>query len=466
MAENQSETQVAEQPYSVRIEDSGPATKKVFVEVPKEAVAEKIAAQYKDLRQGALIPGFRKGHAPQKLLEKKFSDDVKEQVRRTLISESYQQAIEKNNLKVIGEPEFENPDDIKLADDAPLTYAFSVEIQPDIKLPELKGIKVRKPNIEINDSHIDQAMLNLREQQGTLVPVEDRGVQARDYIVADVNLKVDGTVVSSQHDAQFVVKPGPVAGLPVEDLDKQLEGAKSGETRDVVVKLPETVPAENLRGKEVHIEIAVKDIKQMEPVEVDQEFLSGLGFKSEKELRDALREQMVERINFDVQQVMRRQVVDYLLANTQVDLPAKLTGRQSDRVVSRRAVDLMMRGMPRERVESNMEQLRRGAAEEGTRELKTFFILGKVAEQEEVDVTEPELNGRIATMALQQGHRPEKFKQELARDSNMLAQLYVQEREEKAIDKLLASAQIEEVEPTAEQQKAVTEPPADESSAT
>lgn len=470
MAENQSETAVQEKqeqqepPYSIRIEDSGPATKKVFVEVPKEKVAGKIAEQYKELRQGALIPGFRKGHAPQKLLEKKFSDDVKEQVRRTLISDSYQKAIEDNNLKVIGEPEFENPDAIKLQDDSPLNYSFSVEIQPDIKLPDLKGLKVKKPKIEITEDHINQAMMNLREQQGTLVPVEDRGVQNKDYVVADVHVKVDGNEVSHQNDAQLVVRPGRIAGLQVDDFDKQLEGAKGGDMRDVVVKVPEDSPMENLRGKEVHIEISIKDIKRMEPVEVTPEFLDGLGFKNEQELRDALREQMQERITFDIQQVMRKQVLDFLLTNTQVDLPAKLTGKQTDRIVARRAVELMQRGVPRERVDANIEQLRQGANEEGALELKSFFVLGKVAEQENVDVSEPELNGRIAMIAMQQGRRPEKLKQELARDTNTLAQLYVQMREEKAVDKILESAQIEEVEPTAEQQKSVSEVRGEESS--
>jgi len=174
--ENSSDTAVAEIPYEITVEDAGPATKKVHVKVPKEKVAEKIAEQFKELRQGAHIPGFRKGRAPQKLIEKKFSADVKEQVRRTLISESYEQAIEQNSLQVLGEPEFDNPEAVKIEEDAPLNYSFTVEIQPDITLPELKGFKVKKPVIAITDEHVDQAMQNLREQQGTLISVEDRGV--------------------------------------------------------------------------------------------------------------------------------------------------------------------------------------------------------------------------------------------------------------------------------------------------
>ncbi len=370
-------TAVAEIPYNIKVEDAGPATKKIHVEIPKEKVAEKIAEQFKELRQGAHIPGFRKGRAPQKLIEKKFSADVKEQVRRTLISESYEQAIEQNSLQVLGEPEFENPDAVKIEEDAPLNYSFTVEIQPNIELPELKGFKIKKPKIPITEDHVDQAMQNLREQQGTLTPVEDRGVQEKDQVIADIHVKVDDRVISHQHDATIMVRPGRIVGLQVDDLVAQLEGAKPGEKRDVKVRVPDNFPAENVRGKDVIIEVAVKDIKKLEPIEINQEFLESLGFAKEQELRDALRDQMVERIDFDIKAAMRRQVIDQLLTQVDVKLPTKLSDRQTDRVVNRRAVDLLMKGIPRERIEQNVEQLRTGAADEAVRELKTFFILRK-----------------------------------------------------------------------------------------
>ena len=155
----------------------------------------------------------------------------KEQVRRQLISESYEQAVEKNSLQVIGEPQFDNPDLIKLPESGPLTYSFEVEVQPEFTIPELKGLKVKQPKVEVTEKNIDQAMQNLREQQGALVPVEDRGVEDGDYLMADVHLKLDGNVVAHQHDAQIVSRPGRIGGVDVVDLDKQLKGLKPGETQ-------------------------------------------------------------------------------------------------------------------------------------------------------------------------------------------------------------------------------------------
>ena len=446
------DTAVAEQDeqtfdYPVTIEDAGPGAKKVSIEIPRDRIEKVMEQQFKELRQQAAIPGFRPGHAPQKLIEKRFQTDVKDQVRRQLISESYQQAVEKNNLQVIGEPEFDDPDKIQLPEEGSLTYSFQVEVQPEFTVPDMAGLKVRRPKVDISDENVEQAMSNLREQQGTLVPVEDRGVETRDYLTADVHVKVDGNVIAHQHDSQLVARPGRVAGVQVDDLDRQLAGMKVGEKRTIKVTAPDTHPSEAMRGKEAEVEVELKDIKRLELAEVTPEFLAELGFENEQELRDALRQQMVEKIRYDVQQAMREQVNKFLLDSVQIDLPNKLSDRQADRVVNRRAMDLMMRGMPREQVEANVERLRHGAKDEAARELKLFFILQKIANDMNVDVDEAELNGRIAMLAAQRGRRPEKMKQEMSKDGS-LANLYVQMREQKAIDRLLEQAQVEEVDVT------------------
>src|SRR5678815_4550453 len=177
MAENEETTTTAvaeaEQDftYNVKVEDAGPGTKKVSVEIPQERIATKLAERFKDLRKQAAIPGFRPGHAPQKLVEKMFATDVRNQVRGDLIRESYEQALEKNSLQVLGEPEFDEAEKIELPESGSLNYTFSVEVQPEFSLPDLKQLKVKKPKIDIGEENVEQAMLNLRQQQGTLVPV-------------------------------------------------------------------------------------------------------------------------------------------------------------------------------------------------------------------------------------------------------------------------------------------------------
>jgi len=429
--------------YDITVEDIGPATKKVTVQIPAEHISQKLVEQFKTLRQQAAIPGFRPGHAPQKLVEKRFAGDVREEVRRALVSESYEQAMEKHSIQVIGEPQFDGGDKIELPESGSMKYTFTVEVQPKITLPELKGIKVRKPKVEVKDENVDQAMSNLREQQGTLVPVENRGAEVRDYLVADVLVKVDSVEITQQSDAQIVVRPGRVMGIQIDDLDARLTGMKAGETRTLAVKAPAGHPRPELRDKNVEIEITLKDIKKLELAELNQEFLEGLGFANEQELRDALRDQMLERIQDDVQQIMREQVNKYLLDSVTIELPAKLSDRQAERVVGRRVMELTMRGIPRDQIEANIEALRGGAMDEAVRELKLFFILQQVALDKKVDVDEAELNGRVAMLAAQRARRPEKMKQDMAKDGT-LSNLYIQMREQKAVDAILQDATIEE----------------------
>ena len=437
--------QEPETPYQIKVEDTGPATKKVSVEVPQEVIAAKLDEQFKQLRRDAAIPGFRPGHAPAKLIEKRFHNDVRDQVRRNLISESYEKAISQNSLTVIGEPQFDNPDDIKLPESGSLTYSFEVEVQPDFQLPPLTNLSVKKPKVEVKDTHIDQAMLNLRQQQGILVPVEERGVEPGDYLLADVHLKVDGNEVVHRHDEQLVAKPSRLYGLQLDDMDVKLQGMKPGEKREFTVPAGENHADEKIRGKEVTVEISLKELKKMELAELNAQFLESLGFETEKELRDALAEQMQQRVEYDVQQAMRDQINNYLLQNVYIDLPTKLSDRQAERVLKRRRLELLMRGLPEDQVDAKIDELRGSVKEEAVRDLKLFFILQKVANEQNVDVDEPELNGRIALLAAQAGKRPEKLKQEMSADGSLLS-MYVQMREQKALDKILETAKVEEVD--------------------
>ncbi len=437
-------TGVAEFEYQVKVEDIAPATKKVTVEIPEKRIAEKLEENFNEVRSKAALPGFRPGRAPQKLVEKRFGTDIRNDVQRQLLAESYQQAIEKNNLDVVGEPEFDNPESIKLPESGGLTYSFQVEIRPSFEMPDLNGIPVKRPKVEVTESHIEQAMQNLREQQGTLVPVEDRGVEARDYVTADVSIKLDGNEIGSQKDATFIVRAGQIGGIFVEDLEKQLAGAKAGESKSITVRAPEDHAREDIRGKEVQIDITVKSIKKLELAEINEEFLESLGFSDEQELREALKEQMDIRVKNDVQQAMRDQVVKYLMDNITMELPAKLSERQTQRIIQRRTSDLLMRGMPAEEIQANIEKIKAGADAQAANELKSFFILEKIAEQLDIDVSEGELNQQVAMAAMQFGERPEKLKQQLAKDGT-LQNMYLRLRENKAIDKILENAKIEEV---------------------
>ena len=434
-----------EHEYLTKVEDIAPATKKVTVEISAERIAEKLVENLGEIRVKAALPGFRVGHAPQKLVEKRFGADVRNDVQRQLVSESYQQSLEKNKLDVVGEPEFDNPEAIKLPESGPLSYSFQVEVRPTFEMPELKDVPVKRTKVALKDEHLEQAMKNLREQQGSIVPVEDRGIEANDYVTADVSMKLDGNEIAGRKDFQFIVKASPIMGILIDDLEKQLAGLKAGESKTINVKAPEGYNQEEIRGKDVVVEFAVKGIKRLQLAEINEEFLESLGFTDEQELKDALKEQMEIRVKSDVQQSMRDQVVKYVMDKVQLEVPAKMSARQAERIIQRRASDLMMRGIAAEEIQANIEKIKAGADEQAAAELKSFFVLDKLAEMQNVDVSESELNNQVSMIAMQMGERPEKLKQRLAKDGS-LQSMFIRLRENKAVDKILENAKIEEVE--------------------
>lgn len=289
-------------------------------------------------------------------------------------------------------------------------------------------------------------MTNLREQNGALTPVEDRGVQNGDYLIADVHVKLGDEVVLHQHDAQLVARAGRLAGVQIDDLDKQLEGMKPDETRTLNVHFPESHSNEQLRDKDAQIEVKLHDIKQMELADIDEAFLEDLGFESEQELRDALRQQMEARVEADVKQAMHDQIRRYLLDNTQLELPEKASQKQTERLINRHKTDLLLRGMPQDAIDQADDDIRNAAQEQTARNLKMFFIINQIAADRKIDVDEAELNGQVARIAMQREQRPEKVRQELAK-SGVLADIYLNLRELKTLDSILNDAKIEEVEP-------------------
>ena len=452
MSDSATADQAVDFVYPVTVEDVGPSTKKVTVEIPGERIAAKLQETVKQVRGKAALPGFRPGHAPRKLVEKRLGSEIRSDLQRELISESYKQALETNKLDVIGEPEFANPDTIKLPESGSLTYSFEVEIRPAFELPELSGISVKRPKVEVTPEHIEEAMKNLRTQQGTMVPVENRGLESKDYVTADFTINLGDKEVGAQKDAQFVLQPGRVGGIFIENIDTELAGLKIGESKTLTVKAPEDHPQQEIRGQEVRIAVSLKDIKKLELAEITETFLEELDFANEAELREALKEQMEIRIKNDVQQSMRDQVVKHLIETIKFEVPAKLSRQQTQQIVQRRASDLMMRGVAAAQIEANIEKLKAGADQQALTELRSFFILDKVAAKEGIDVSEGELNGQIAQIAMQSGERPEKVKQRMDKDGSLMT-MYVRMRENKAVDKILESAKIEEIEVKKEETK-------------
>lgn len=440
---------------TVTIEEAGPCKKKVIIEVPEEAIKIATDKQYETLRKEALVPGFRKGRAPRRLLEKRFGKETAEQIKLKLLADASDAAVKDEELAILGEPDvdFEN---IELPEEGPLRFDFEVEVRPEIDLPPLEGIPVTRTKLEVTDDQIDREVERLQRWAGLwTVREEDAAVELNDQIIADVILKEEGVEEEDKLDnAEIYVRENGFVGLvPVEKLDKVLVGAKAGETKETTVEVPKTYFREKYRGKKVSIQITIKDIKWLKPATLDKNFLDRLRAETEDELREGLRDNLRSQLERQVRTEMTEQIYQHLLDNTDFDLPLDVVAEQAGTVLQRQYVNLIMRGLSRDQIDEHMEQLRASSEDQAKTQLKIFFIMDEVAKQLKIEASEEEINGRIAQLAIEQDRRPERMREEMARNGS-LAQFGLQVRDDKCAARLLESAEITEKKPDKKAKKA------------
>jgi trigger factor len=442
---------------TVTIDEAGPCKKKVSIEIPEEAIKKATDKQYENLRKEALVPGFRKGRAPRRLLEKRFGKDTTEQVKLTLLAEASESALKDNKVDTLGEPDIDF-EKIEMPAEGPLKFDFEVEVRPEFELPELEGVPVTKTKLEVNNEQIDREIERLQKWSGLWTPRKDGAVEPEDQIIADALIKVEGIEEQQKLDniEIHVRQNGFVGEVPVEKLDELLTGAKCGETKQINVDVPKTYFREEYRGKKVDISIEIKDIKWLKPAELDQGFLTRLGIEDENELREKTHDTLQNRLETQVRTEMSEQIYQYLHDNTNLDLPLDIVAQQATSLLQRQYQNLMMRGLPREQLNEQLEQLQAGSEEQAKKQLKTFFIMDKIAEKLDIKVSDEEINGHIAQLAIQRQQRPEKMREDMERNGS-LAQFTLEVRQNKCVEKLLETAKITEKKPNKKAKKAKKE---------
>jgi len=448
----------------VKVEDAGTLRKSLTISVPREHLTKEFDREYGDLVTEAVVPGFRKGRAPRRLVEKRYGREVGEQVQTRMLSNAYLAAVEKEDLKVLGDPEvWAKPagkdtgeelmemttalSNIDLPDEGDFSFRCEVEIKPEFELPKLEGVQIEKPEISIEDKDVDEQIDRIRARRGTWAPVTDENakVETDDLLICDIVLTADGKEYAKKENEQLAARPQFIEGVAVGDFGKKVEGTKVGDSVKIDVEMPDDHVTEDLRGKKAELSVTVNDLKRLKLPPMDKDFLEAQGFESEKEFKDFVRERMESELDWEIRKGMRNQVRKYLLDETKIDLPEGLSSRQAARVASRRIVEMQRQGVPIAEIEKHADELRTSAKEQAGAELKLYFILEAIAEEFDVDISEEELNSQIAQMAAMYGKRFDRMRDELSKD-NGLMQMYLDLRDEKCIDKIIGDGNI--VEPS------------------
>jgi trigger factor len=419
------------------------------VEVEAQKVDEAFESVLKDFRREANLPGFRPGKAPREMVLRKYEKEIQDEAKRKLISESYHKAIEEQKLDVVGQPDIE---EIQFNRGQPLQFAATLETAPEFELPEYKGLLVQRELRIVTDGDVERALDLLREQRVTFNTVE-RPLANGDIAVVNYTGTCEGkpiietapTAKGLNEQNHFWVEAKPNSFIP--GFADQLLGAKAGDKRTVNVDFPPDFVTTQLAGKKGAYEVEVVEVKERVLPALDEELAKAYGAESLEKLRAGVRRDLENELKYKQERTVRNEVVRALLNRVNFELPETAVARETRNVVYDLVQENAKRGVPREAIEQQKEQIYSAATRNAKERVKVQFLLQKIAEKEDIKVAQEEIAQRVHQLAAMYQIPADKFLRDLEK-RNGLIEVYDQIAAEKVINFLAQNARIEDVAPS------------------
>lgn len=438
-------------PMNIHVEKKANCEADLRIEVPADTVKSKRSTITNKYKTYAKLPGFRPGKAPAAVVEKKFGKEIGDELHDEMVREALSKAVKDHDLKVLG---VKSVSDETFQDDGNFTFTAVVSLEPEVELPEYKGIQVRVPKVEVTDEHIDKELESLRERFADFVEVEERGVAMGDIAVLSYSATIDGQPMKEVEPkvTDFIagrekhwVKIDEESFLP--GFCGQLIDLKKGEKNDKVeVTMPGDFPLESLRGVEVIYSVEINEIKEQKLPELDDEFANKL--MEGKTLAD-IKSIITENIESQMQQQRENAIVDQVIAHlgksVEVELPADVVARETQRRVDEMVYRGQSQGMDAEAIESQQREIFAAAEAQARAGVKSSFILEKIAAAEKIEATDDELFTQIAQQAQKSGTPIKKYVKQVQKEGRVES-IKHQIQIGKVIDFLKENVVIEEVE--------------------
>jgi len=432
----------------VKVESLAACKKRLSITLSREEIKAKMEERYAELEQEAQVPGFRPGRAPRRLVEKRFHEAVEDETRIKLITESLTKALEEQKLDVIGEPDLD-PEKIEMPADGPLTFTIDLEVRPEFEAPDYIGIPVNVEQPTVGDAEVAQSLERLRESHGRLEEVPAGGeAKDNDIVTGDVAIQAGDVVVLDRQSVRMPASAIVIEGIRLEKFGELLKGVKAGETRTTKMTIDQTAEKEDLRGKEVELRVKVNRIERV-AIPDDAAVLKATDHEDMDALKRTLRRELEGRSDQVFRERQENALHGWLMEQAKFDLPEELAKRHANSLLQRTVTGLQYRGVPVEEIEKRLEEIRGASTERAARELKLMFILDAIAKKEKIEATDAEVDARVRFMAVQQGRRDDRLREEMEAEG-ALANLRSQIRDDKVTRLLLEKAKIGTTAPAAE----------------
>jgi trigger factor len=435
---------------NITVENLAPCKKLLRVEVDAKAVDEIFDAITKDYQKQAALPGFRPGKAPRDMVAKKYEADIKDDAKRKLIGENYRKALDDKKLHVIGNPDIE---EIQFERGKNLQFAATIETAPEFQLPEYKGLAVKRETKSVTDADVERA-LGLLAQQHVKFETVARELKMGDVAVVNYTGTCDGKPITETaptakgltEQKNFWVDIAPqtfIAGFA-----GQLIGAKAGDRRTANVDFPADFVTKELQNKKGVYEVEIVEVKEKISPPIDDELAKKFGAENLEKLRAGVITDLENELQHSQRKAIRSQIINAILGGANFELPETAVAHETRNVVYNIVQENSKRGVPRELIENQKDQIYSAAANSAKERVRLAFLIQRIAEQEKISVTQEEVLQRAQSLAAMYQIPLEKFIKDLQK-RNGVNELFDQIAHEKVLEFLEINAKIENV-PAAE----------------
>ena len=430
----------------VTVEQGGPCRRVLKIEVPSETVIAEYRSVVAELAKQVRIPGFRPGKAPAAVIEKRLSKEALEETRERLVPRAYRQALEQERLQPVAVVDVS---DIHVDRQLPLSFRVTVDVEPAFVLPPYKGIQLAGKKVEVKESEVEQVINGLRERAARLESATGRPARKGDVVELDYTGASEGRPVSEMAPENTELNEGKDFWVLLADgpeflpgLAAQLEGIEIGQTREAKVTFPADYRTKGVAGRSVVYTVTAKGIRERILPELDAEFFKTLGVESLEALRAQVSVNLHEAAEMGERNRHREEVVKWLLEHTEIkDLPQSLVEDEARHIIRDVVQENVRRGASKEEIESHREDIFARASRSSSDRVKVNYVLGRIADEERVAVTEGEVEQRIRGLAARHGVPAQRFRAEMEQQGGVDA-IRKNLRMEKTVDVVLAAATV------------------------
>jgi len=418
--------------------DLSECKKNLDIEIPPDVVDAEITHIAQEFARRARVPGFRPGKAPIGVVKTRFRDEIVSEMMQHLMPKYFGDAIDERKLEIVQAPQFESVD---YNSGKPLRFRAVFEVYPRLSIENYEGIPVHEVSSQVEESEVGTALKKLQEDMAELTPVEeDRTVQEGDFAEISYSGTIEGSDEPPITGEKAVAEIG--GRTTVKEFTENLIGAKVGEERTFNVIYRAEYPTARLAGKTVAYKVKVEALKTKESPELNDEFAQRFGdYKTLDELKAKLRDDLEKHKRDQAQEQMREKLLEWLEDNNEFELPQSLIERQLQIRVQRLVRDLSRQGINPQRLDVDWGKIREDQQHQAMRDVKGSLILEHVAEKENINVSEQEIESEIEKIAGETNRPKEKVKEVLSRDSG-IERLRSQIRNRKTLDLLQSKARI------------------------